>query len=198
MKANSKRGLLFIIIGVVLIAFAFAFVCYNYYVSYVAGKNSEIVVEQLDKEISDNDDEGFGINKNMEMPIIKIGNNDYIGTIEIPELNLNLPVMSSWSYDNLNISPCRYSGSVYTSNLVIAGHNYATHFGKLRSLNIGDEVKFTDSDGNVFLYEVKDVEILIPTDVEEMKNSDWDLTLFTCTIGAKTRLAVRCGIISTT
>ena len=47
-------------------------------------------------------------------------------------------------------------------------------------------------DGNVFSYEVMALETLAPTAVEEMTEGDWDLTLFTCTVGGTTRLAVRC------
>jgi sortase A len=77
--------------------------------------------------------------------------------------------------------------------MVIAAHNYKTHFGRLRELQLGDEIQFTDVDGNKFLYTVEELEILSPTAVEEMTDSGWALTLFTCTIGGKTRVAVRCS-----
>jgi sortase A len=92
----------------------------------------------------------------------------------------------------MQIAPCRYSGSAYLSNLVIAGHNYSNHFGRLSDMKIGDEVKFIDVDGNEFDYRVGDIEILQPIAVDEMKNSDWDLTLFTCTIDGVNRITVRC------
>jgi sortase A len=193
MKVN-KKGMPMIIIGILLIISALIFTGYNYYLSYTAGKSSEDVIEQLDRKMII--DSGYSINKNMEMPTVSINGNEYIGEIEFPSLQLKLPVMNEWSYDNLNIAPCRFSGSIYKSNMVIAGHNYKTHFGKLRELSIGDTVKFTDADGNIFLYEVKDMEILPPSAVDEMEKSDWDLTLFTCTVGAKTRLAVRCQLSS--
>ncbi len=47
-------------------------------------------------------------------------------------------------------------------------------------------------DGNVFSYEVALLEILQPTDVDEMEGGDWDLTLFTCTVGGKSRVTARC------
>jgi sortase A len=191
MKAN-KKGKPLIIFGVVLVALSLVCTGYNYFVSYNAGKISQKIVEQLD----DNGytDVDYGINPKMEMPTVKIDDNYYIGMLEIPSLNLKLPIISSWSYDDLSIAPCRFSGSVYTNDMVIAGHNYKTHFGRLRSLDIGDEIKFTDTDGNEFLYKVSDLEILSPTSVDEMQSGDCDLTLFTCTVGAKTRLAVRCEL----
>lgn len=65
-------------------------------------------------------------------------------------------------------------------------------FGKLKELRIGDRLSFTDADGNIFYYEVGETEILAPDATEEMTDSDWDLTLFTCTLGGKNRVTVRC------
>ena len=44
---------------------------------------------------------------------------------------------------------------------------------------------------NDFEYEVVSLEILNPEDVEPMEEGDWDLTLFTCTIGGQTRVTIR-------
>lgn len=44
----------------------------------------------------------------------------------------------------------------------------------------GDEVSFTDMDGNVFLYEVALVETLMPAAIEEMESGGWALTMFNC------------------
>ena len=49
-------------------------------------------------------------------------------------------------------------------------------------------------DGNVFRYEVVELETLMPTAIEEMTSGDWDLTLFTCTIGGGSRVTVRCEL----
>jgi sortase A len=130
----------------------------------------------------------------MEMPTIDIDGNAYIGWLDIPALSLSLPVMSQWSYPNLKISPCRYTGSAYQNNLVIAAHNYQSHFGTIKNLTQGDEVRFTDVDGNVFYYQVSEIEQLSPIAVKAMEESDYPLTLFTCTIGGKYRVAVRCSL----
>ena len=76
--------------------------------------------------------------------------------------------------------------------MIIAAHNYASHFGNLKYLQEGDEVTFTDMDGNVFRYEVALQETLQPTAITEIQQGDWDLTLFTCTYGGQSRVTVRC------
>ena len=116
----------------------------------------------------------------------------YVGILEIPKLGLRLPVTGRWSEENAKRAPCRYSGSPYTEDLILCGHNYESHFGQLNRLSVGDPVYFTDLDDNRFSYHVAKTAILSGTSVEEMMNGDWDLTLFTCTSGGKARFTLRC------
>lgn len=135
------------------------------------------------------------LNPDMEMPTIEIDGNLYIGTLFFPALDLELPVMSSWSYPGLKIAPCLYSGSIYKKDAVIAAHNYVSHFGRLSELSQGEVAYFTDVDGNLFHYEIIIQEVLLPTAIEEMKESNADLTLFTCTIGGASRFTTRLRLI---
>lgn len=128
----------------------------------------------------------------MEMPTVEVDGNFYIGILEIHALELSLPVISEWNDTRLKQTPCRYKGSVYLDNLIIAGHNYKKHFGGLKNLQIGDTITFTDMDEHCFSYTVTALEELDGTAIEAMESGDWDLTLFTCTIGGKKRVTVRC------
>ncbi|MCL2461950.1 MAG: sortase [Defluviitaleaceae bacterium] len=118
--------------------------------------------------------------------------NSYLGLITIPELSLSLPVMDEWSYPNLRISPCRYTGSVAENDLVIAAHNYSRHFGNINRLSDGDLVIFTDADGVDHRYLVAEVTTLNPADISGMTDSGYALTLFTCTYSGQARVTVRC------
>ena len=129
-----------------------------------------------------------------EMPVIEIDGYDYIGVLQIPSLDLTLPVISDWSYPALQIAPCRYEGSAYDCGMVIAGHNFDSHFGKLSQLEPGDEIKFIDLSGNTFTYAVAETEVLEATAIEEMITGGWDLTLFTCTLSGQTRFTVRAAL----
>lgn len=191
-KARRRFGLALIITGLILISSAVGLVLYNLYTDSKASEGIDQILSQLTDSSEQSEQPDYIDNPDMEMPIKTIDNNDYIGKISFPRLELELPVISEWSYPNLRVAPCRYSGSVYLDNMVIAGHNYSSFFGPLRNMEIGDEVIFTDSDGNVFKYEVSDIQVLRPTAVENMITGDWDLTIFTCTIGGRTRLALRC------
>ena len=126
----------------------------------------------------------------IEMPGEKVNGHEYIGTLSIPSLGLKVPVQRNWSYENLSVSPCRYSGSAYAGNLAIIAHTY--HFGKLSSLALDATVTFTDMENNVFRYVVREKNTISPNDANEIAHSGYDLTLVTCTLSGTKRVAVYC------
>lgn len=191
-------------VGIACILAAALLVLYNVWDSGRAGRESAAVAKQIQHTVTE---EGLQkLDPNKEMPVVTIDGRQYIGTLEIPSISRRLPVMADWSYRNLKLAPCRYSGSYYADNLVICGHNYASHFSPLKWIAVGADVYFTNVEGLRLHYVVSNVETVRPTAVEEMvdnqaeKNSKgnsetgnkWDLTLFTCNTGGQTRCAVRC------
>ena len=166
-------------------------VMFNLYEGFMAGRASADVLSVMRSEsafftpVSDR----FTFE---EMPVMEIDGLLYIGFLEIKSLGLDLPVLSEWNEEDAKRAPCRYTGSVYSDDLIIAGHNYASHFGFLRLLGPGDAVTFTSVDGTVYDYEVMLTETVPGDGADEIQTGDWDLTLFTCTSGGEDRRAVRC------
>ncbi len=198
-----RKGVFSIVIGLLLIAAALCLTGYNLWDTWRAGQSAEDALKKLSAMIDETADPAsssqtmeypdYVLNPDMDMPVKTVDGNRYIGILKIPAIGKEFPILSEWSYDNLKIAPCRYSGSAYLNNMVLCGHNYRTHFGPIENLRIGDSLSFTDVDGNVFKYNVVEVEILRPTAVEEMTCADdWDLSLFTCTLSGRTRIVVRC------
>lgn len=198
MKTKGKKGGFFVFLGILLLFAALLVTGYNLLTDYFAGRNSCEIVENMDRSVSANIDNSankqpkYILNPDMEMPVLTIDGIDYIGKISIEALDIELPVTSKMSYKYLENAACRYEGSIYLNNMIIAGHNYSSLFKNLKNAGIGDEIVFTDVEGNIFRYNVVETEILKPTDVEKMKSGNWDLTIFTCTVGGRSRLAVRC------
>ena len=137
----------------------------------------------------------FPPDSDRELPVLEVDGYRYIGIVSIPVIDVTMPVQEDWSPALLKTSPCRYMGSPYQGDLIICAHNYATHFGRLKNLLPGDEVIFTDVEGNEFRYTVVELETLAGTAVEEMERGVWDLTLFTCTLGGQMRVTVRCELL---
>ena len=145
------------IAGIVYLLLALSLFAYNRITDFRAGKFSEKVMEEMSEYIRSentkkpeqhNQDTDKGIEESRENQAVRFEGYDFIGYLTIEKLSLNLPIMSDWNYDRLNISPCRYSGGVKTSDLVIAGHNYSSHFGNLSYLKRGDIVLYTDFSEN--------------------------------------------------
>ena len=184
------------IIGAILVSSALFLFAYNQWDAKRAEKEALETVNQLKKNLNQDDGENQYIDSDGDMKIVTIDGYDYIGYISIPSINLELPVMAEWSYPGLKIAPGRYYGSTYTRNLVIAGHNYAKHFSPIKWLEIGTEVDFTDMNNQIRKYKVVSVETLQPTQVKDMitksDTNEWDLTMFTCNVGGRTRCTVRC------
>ena len=190
MKAN--RGTVWINAGLLLIAAALFLSVYNEWESHEARDSARQVIAQLCDELPTEAGEPTTLpDVRREMPVKTINGRDYIGVLSIPSLELELPVISQWDYPALKVAPCRYSGSLYQDNLIICAHNYASHFGKLKELQPGDTVLFTDMDEHVVTFRMVERETLNPMDAEGMEAGDWDLTLFTCTIGGQTRVTIR-------
>lgn len=188
----------FFLFGTICILFGLLLFSKNLWEDYQVGKETELIKESL-KEKSRTEIEKLMDNRpdyiknpHMEMPKLTINGNDYIGYVIIPSLELELPVLSSWSYPKLKIAPARYEGSVYLNNMILLAHNYTVHFGRLHRLNIGDIIQFKDMDDNLFEFTVEKKEELDKTQVKDMFSADWDLTLFTCTLGGEARTTIRC------
>ena len=117
---------------------------------------------------------------------------EYLGVLTIPALGLELPVQTEWSKANLKVSPCRQCGSTAGGDLVIAAHNYKSHFGRLSSLSEGDEVRFTSQDGAEAVYTVERTAQVSPEEPEALREGDCPLVLYTCTPDGKARVVVYC------
>ena len=161
----------------------------------LAHDNIQLPPTELDEATEDTGTASgdYLFNPSMDMPSVTLEGDDYIGILSIPALEIVLPVMEDWDYEKLKTAPCRYTGSVYTDNMVIAAHNYKNQFGKLKNISRGDTVTLVDMDGNAFRYEVFDIEVLDASQVEDMTASDYPLTLFTCNYTGSKRIAVRCA-----
>lgn len=207
-KKKNRIGNILKGAGLILVTAAVLLLVYNLWDGHRARESEEAILAEYLQEnkkasespnASDKEDEqnipDYLLNPDMDMPeytLKSLGDVACIGILEIPVLNLELPVISSWSYSSLRLAPCRYSGSAYKGDLVIAAHNYQSHFGGLRTLPEGSEVFFTDAVGNRFSYYVAVTEALTPWSVDDMTSGEWPLTLFTCTLDSQNRVTVRC------
>ena len=189
---KRKVGITFVALGLVLLIAAAGLLIYNTYESKRAGEQAQSAVNMLKDEISQTQpDETDPFDK--EMKVVEIDGYGYVGYISIPDLSIELPVMAECDYARLKIAPCRYYGSTKTDNLVVAAHNYRSHFGYLGRLTQGNTVAFTDMNGKQQMYTVTSIETLKPSESDKVKDTGDDLILYTCTYRGVARIVVRCS-----
>lgn len=201
MKKQKTLGVSLVVTGILCIAAAGILWGVQAYEEARAGKDAEMLLAELNHEMKIREEELiFDTVKaeepvREEMPQIQWSGYDLMGVLDIPCLEMELPVMNTWDYDLVKISPCRYSGSIDGNDLILLAHNYKRHFGPLKRLEIGDDVNVTNVDGAMTAYEVAKLETLEKTELDRLTSSDYPLTLFTCTSGGQARLVIRCQLM---
>lgn len=129
---------------------------------------------------------------------ITIENNTIIGIINVPKINLEYPILSTTTKENMKTSITRFSGGNVneSGNLALAGHNNYdnTMFGKIDELVIGDKIYLTDLQKNTVEYTINSIFTTNPNDVSILKTQDKnikEITLITCKDGRKSRLIIK-------
>lgn len=186
-KNRRKRGVIMLVIGILLLAVAGGWFVVNILEDRAAGAYTDQILEKMNIP-----DEQDVILEDGGNSVSMVGDEAFCGRIKIEKLGVELPVYQDWNYKKLKKAPCRYSGSVDTNDMIVAAHNYNSHFGKLHALEADDVIIFVDAVGQSYRYEVKELVLLDGSAVEDMHSGEWDFTLFTCTKGGKQRVTVRC------
>lgn len=113
---------------------------------------------------------------------------EIIGVISIDKIDLELPIGEGMDLDTLRfvIGHLPESAPLGTvGNSVLAGHRshaFGTFFNRLDELEIGDEIKITNSSGLNYTYEVYETLLVSPDDISPMRGSSKHkvITLITC------------------
>ena len=152
---KKKKGTVLILLGMLMIAAALGLTAYNIWdgkrAEQASGEIAEVLVEKISEDAGQSGMQVPMFDPSTPMPVEAIDGYEYIGILEIPSLNLSLPVMSEWDYTRLKISPCRFTGSYYADDLVICAHNYATHFSPIKWIEIGADIYLMDRDRRGYL-----------------------------------------------
>ena len=130
-----------------------------------------------------------------EMPTYKGFN--VVGTIEIPAIDLNYPILEKVNKSSLETSVAFLYGAGINQvgNSVIVGHNYRNglFFSNNKRLNIGDTIYITDNSRNRLTYKIYDKFETTPEDASFYSRDTAgvpEVTLSTCNDDSSTRLII--------
>lgn len=192
-KVEKKRVRFSSIILWILIIIAIALIVTIGIIIGNRNKNDENLKEVI-SQVNDN----IQTNTDGEIPYIEYEGYQVIGTIQIPKINLEYPILAETTDDSLTKSITRFGDGKINEigNLCLAGHDYINNsmFGNIKKLENGDEILVTDLYGNTVTYIVFDKYNTDPNDVsvlDSIDSSRREVTLITCTNGNKDRLIIR-------
>lgn len=121
-----------------------------------------------------------------------------IAKLEVPQIDLETYILSTYSKNSLNISVTKFWGANPNKqgNFCVAGHNFQNKnmFHNLRNLKKQDKLWVTDKEVGKVEYEIYDIYTVLPEDVKclsQQTNGKREITLITCTSDSKKRIIVK-------
>lgn len=216
----SKVLTVILVIVIVAILGLVVFLGYDWYKKYFLENEAlefvENYSENTDKQNDENknNSENDGNKGNASNPIddiTSVGNSqsnsskklpqykgfNVVGTIQIPAINLNYPILETVSKNSIETSVAMLYGAGINKvgNTVIIGHNYRNglFFSNNKKLKNGDKIYITDNDGNKLTYTIYNKFETSPDDADFYNrdtNGKPEITLSTCTDDSKARLII--------
>lgn len=122
--------------------------------------------------------------------------------LEIPAIDLKQYILDETTDENLalTLTQIKQEQVPGEGNFAVAGHRGYRgdrHFRQLPNVQKGDEIRLHADDGKTYVYVVKSTEIIDPTEVEVLDDGDQpEITLITCTLSGKQRVAVKGDLIN--
>lgn len=193
------------ILSIICIFAGLALLSVPLFFSLYGGMRNRELLEEIEQSILEDtgheeemqEDKGEACPAEAEKAVYQEG--DVIGIIEIEALDLKYPVVEGAGSSELSSGIGHIpdtAGIGETGNCVLAGHRgsrYGTYFKYLNRINIGDEIRLTDKEGNVYLYEAAEMKVVGPYDNSvKDQGEERELTLLTCENSGTMRLIVTC------
>lgn len=189
---KNTVGFLLLFIGVLLIA-------YPFYKEWEQNKEVRALEEAL--SLIENADGNEVDLTNIEDLTLSKDEVENVLELEIPFIDMKHLVLDKTTDENLNIAltQIKQNQTPGSGNFTIAGHRGyrdGRHFSNLSSVPVG-EMAYLHTKDKTYVYEIVSSEVIEDTDVQVLDNHDDldELTLITCTISGKNRVAVKGNLV---
>ncbi len=184
-----------LVLGICLVAVSFCLIAANLVCTYIAANKSQSAAEEIEKLLPERSAGVLGNYADPNMPIFQINGTDYVALLEIPSLNIILPIKDKWNGTALIASPARFCGSAYDNTLVIGGADNSRQFSFCDEIENGTSVIVTDMTGTYFTYIVERVDRSDKAESKWLTETEYDLTLYCRCAYSMDYIAVRCNSI---
>ena len=204
----SKVLTVILVIVIIAILGLLGFLGYDWYRKYFLEQEALDFVDNYTAEVTDNEDNNTATNpidsiektntvsgSGNEMPTYKGFN--VVGTIEIPAIDIEYPILQKVSKSSLETSVAMLYGAGINQvgNTVIIGHNYRNglFFSNNKRLNNGDKIYVTDNSKNRLTYTIYNKFETTPEDASFYSRDTAgkpEITLSTCNDDSSKRLII--------
>ena len=185
---KKKIGSITIVLGIICVLVALIIYLDLSIKDHKYAEENDIVIEKIKEVIEDQDKEP----EEKIKETVEIDGKKYVGILSIPSIDLYLPIQEEWTKEKSKNAPGIYRGTFDNYPLIIGGHNNKSQFNKLYKIKDGAEVTIIKLNGEKISFKVKKIETIHGKDVKGMIETDYPLTLFTCTFNNQSRFTVRC------
>lgn len=186
-------------IGVLLVVAGILLIAYPFYIEWEQNKE----VRALENALSLIEDaEGGEVDlSSIEDLTLSKKSIENVLELEIPFIDLNQHILDETTDENLNLAltQIKQNQTPGLGNFTVAGHRGyrdGRHFSNLDKVPIG-EVAYLHTKDKTYVYEIVSSEVIEATDIDvldDQKDKN-ELTLITCTISGKKRVAVKGNLI---
>ena len=192
MKKASKPSLrkVLLVLGISLLVIpAVVFLCWQWGI-HSAQKKAETYVSTLRSLTPTPQSAPLEERRDNTMAVLPLEGVNFTGILEFPKYDSALPVCADWG--KVSKYPCRLEGSVYDRSLKIGATSQKGQYDFYREISVGDQVCFTDLQGNRFAYQVTDIRYESHADEAALQKNDAALTLFIKNIYAFEYILIFC------
>ena len=192
-KKNIRRFKFILLLSLLLIVFSLSYYVYNYHIYSKKEDMSLTLLNSFNIQrlyLNENDYALIPLNNNQDFFVI--------GSIQIPSIKIDYPILSDTNDELLKIAPCRFYGPYPNKegNLCIAGHNYddSRFFSNLHKLELGDKINIYDATSSLTTYHVYKKYETNKSDTSctsQDTNGKKEITLVTCNNFNNNRLIVK-------
>lgn len=191
---RKKINRIVLIIGVLLIAAALGVLAFSQTEQQNAAEEAAEFVAQIRELMPQVQDTVPDNRADKSMPILEIDGKDFVGILEVPAYQAQLPIAAVWDPAEVTNYPCRYTGSVYENSLIVGGSDNEGQFDFMQIITGGDIIKITDVTGLRYTYVVTRIEKTSDVSTENLCTDEADLTLFARNTYGLDYTVVRCDL----
>lgn len=190
---RSLFGILFLLTGLVLVSFPF-------YMEWEQNKEVKAMEQALFMIAESDGTAPIDLTEIKDLSLTEEQLNKVM-ELEIPFIQMKQHILDETTDENLNIALTQIKKEQQPGigNFTVAGHRGyrdGRHFSNLAKVPVGEKV-YLHSGNQTFVYEITDLSVIEPTFVEILDDQEGknEITLITCTVSGKKRVAVKGELI---